>query len=205
MKIIIYRQKTKKRTSLSGYEFFSLRVIFFSISSHLTCEFNDIHSFKWLSNTPLYKYTFSISVLLSRDIQVVSNFWLLWLEHQGTCLSKCPCSRMKHPLGICPRVECLTLKVGRFPSSWGITLLVYIVAVQVCTLISCGWVLPLLHILISTNFYLYYALSHSDECKMKFQSSFDLNILMTKDFEHVFKSFSGIWDSSTKYAVYICT
>jgi hypothetical protein len=39
-------------------------------------------------------------------------------------------------------------------------------------------------------------LSHSDQCKVELQGCFDLHFLITKDFEHFFRSLSAIGDSS---------
>ena len=61
---------------------------FFSSSIYLPGTFKNSF-FKWLNNTPLCKCTiFSLSILLLRNIFVVSNFWLLGIDQQWICMSK---------------------------------------------------------------------------------------------------------------------
>jgi hypothetical protein len=45
-------------------------------------------------------------------------------------------------------------------------------------------------------------LSHSDWCKMEFQNHFYLHSLMTKDFEHLFKCFLAIQESSVENSLF---
>ena len=75
-----------------------------------------------------------------------SSFWLLRIRLQWTWLRKCPCGRMEHSLGTCPRVLLLGPEVDWFPIFLGTAVLISIVAIQVCTPSSNGEVFPLLHI-----------------------------------------------------------
>ena len=63
--------------------FFSLWLISLCItgsSSSNSAQLTHIHSFVWLSNIPLYKYTTtSLSIHLSVDIYFASMSWLLWI------------------------------------------------------------------------------------------------------------------------------
>lgn len=91
------------------------------------------------------------------------------------------------------------LEVELFPVIWGITTLFFIVAVQVCTLITKEEYFPYSTSLPAKDVTcVIIDLSYSDRSKIKFQSSFVCILLIAKVVQHFFKCFSATWDSSIK-------
>lgn len=63
----------------------------------------------------------------------ISHFLTTMNTAAMNMINKYICSRMKHLLGICPRVVKLSLEVNQFPAIQRTTTLISIVAVQLCT------------------------------------------------------------------------
>ena len=105
-----------------------------------------------LCSTPLCTCTtFSIAILWSRGIWVVSQFWLWQTMLLWTWLSACPRGTIEHPLDVYPKVVLLGLEEGCFLIFWEIATLTSKGAVWACIPTKNAWVFPLPHNLSSIS------------------------------------------------------
>jgi hypothetical protein len=110
-------------------------------------------------------------------------------------LSKCHCELLEHLFGNMCR--------SGITGSWGRTIPSFLRKHQIdfqsgCTPTNIGRVFPSSTSLLACTTSLSFYLSHSDGCKMKSNRSLICISLMTKDFEHLFKSFSSNRESSVE-------
>lgn len=145
---------------------------FFFYLYPFTWKFHDV-IFWCLISIPLYKHTtFSFHLSFGEQMDF-SYFWLLWIEQQWTCLRKCLCGRIKHPLGVC---------LSGTAGSWGRSVPIFLgnhhtefcsTCITVYSLQQWRSVLtphPLQHELLTC----FVDLGRSDCCEMESQSRFDL-------------------------------
>lgn len=131
---------------------------------------------------------------------MVSSFWILWTKQLWTYI-KCPCCRIWKTSGKYPKSSIVGMQInlqfsGVSPHWFPLLLYKFALspAMEECSLGSTS--LPAWTVTCS------FILSHSQKCKVVFQSS-SFWSLMSRDIEHLFKYFSAIWDSFFKNFLFI--